>query len=299
MAELDYSSVNRYWNEIQPSILGPYMMDGFGFPEGAGRFRFRAEIEIVQRLAGSLRPEGAVLDLGSGVGYWAEFFAGNFRRVVAVEDSASLYEALRERSAWHPNIEAIRGNVMEYEPDDRYELIFLGGLLMYLNEVDLIALLRKLARFLAPGGMILCRESTVREGTLTRQGEYQATYRSVEAYEAIFQQSGFAIARQEINAPYVLLQMGCEIMKRWKSFGWVGGRLVNLAGHIVYWGLRLGNPLIRRIPGALGIKFPELTNHFFALQLVGASDRKIPPAARHRNRVNPGSLPPGNLFRKQ
>lgn len=298
MAELDYSSVHRYWNKIQPSRLGPYMMDGFGFPEGAGHFRFRAEMKIVQRLAESLRPEGAVLDLGSGVGHWAEFFAGNFGRVVAVEDSASLYEALRERAASHPNIEAIRGNVMEFAPNDRYELIFLGGLLMYLNEPDLIALLRRLVPFLAPGGMMLCRESTVREGTLTRQGEYQATYRSEEAYEAIFRKGGLVITRQEINAPYVLLQMGCEMMSRWKSIGWVGERSVNMAGRLVYWGLRLGNPLIRRLPGALGFKFPQLTNHFFALQPVGVVEQSNSPGSRRRNRVNLGPLAAEGILRK-
>ena len=274
------------------------MMDGFGFPEGAGRFRFHAEVKIVQRLAAGLRPEGAVLDLGSGVGYWSEFFAGNFSHVVAVENSASLYEALRERSASHPNIKAIRGNVMEFEPTERYELIFLGGLLMYLNEADLIALLRKLLPFLSPGGMILCRESTVREGTVTRVGEYQATYRSVEAYDAVFQRSGFAIGRREINSPYVLLQMGCEIMTRWKSQRWVGERLVNLAGRLVYWGLRLGSPLFRRLPAAVGFKFPKLTNHFFALQPVGVSVLNRSIKAPLQNRVDLGPSPTGSILRK-
>ncbi len=44
---LDYSIVNSYWKKADPSIMGPYMMDGFGFPASAGRFRFRAESVIV------------------------------------------------------------------------------------------------------------------------------------------------------------------------------------------------------------------------------------------------------------
>jgi len=43
MAELDYEAVQRYWNNARPSILGPYMMEGFGFPPAAGLFRFNAE----------------------------------------------------------------------------------------------------------------------------------------------------------------------------------------------------------------------------------------------------------------
>ncbi len=45
--QLDYTKVRAYWKSAQPSMLGPYMMDGFGFPVGAGRFRFRGEVKAV------------------------------------------------------------------------------------------------------------------------------------------------------------------------------------------------------------------------------------------------------------
>ena len=91
---LDYSIVNSYWKKADPSIMGPYMMEGFGFPASAGRFRFRAESVIVQQLIRNAKIDttGAVLDLGSGVGYWAEFFALKFNKVIAVEASTPLYK---------------------------------------------------------------------------------------------------------------------------------------------------------------------------------------------------------------
>jgi hypothetical protein len=97
MAELDYAAVRRYWNKAQPSILGPYMMEGFGFPPAAGLFRFNGERDIVRRLVQSLDRTGTVLDLGSGVGVWAEEFARHFAQVVAVEASTPLCDALRVR----------------------------------------------------------------------------------------------------------------------------------------------------------------------------------------------------------
>ncbi len=97
MTTLDYETVSRYWSTAAASILGPYMMDGFGFPAGAGRFRFRAECRIVNRLIHEVNPGGCVLDLGSGIGFWTEYFARRFSRVVAVEASRPLYEALEER----------------------------------------------------------------------------------------------------------------------------------------------------------------------------------------------------------
>lgn len=82
--------MKQYWENAEATVLGPYMMDGFGFPVDAGNFRFRAETRIVRRLVAKIRHKDKVLDLGSGVGYWAEEFAGNFSKVVAVEGSAKL-----------------------------------------------------------------------------------------------------------------------------------------------------------------------------------------------------------------
>ncbi len=266
MAELDYAQVNQYWSKARPSILGPYMMDGFGFPAGAGQFRFHGESKIVSRLIRELDRGGTALDLGCGVGYWAEYFAGHFTKVVAVEGSRPLYEATRQRCAPYPHVEAIRGDVLAFEPEDRYELVFLGGMLMYLNESDVISLLQKLVPFLDSGGIILFRETTVRSGTITRQGEYQAAYRCVSTYRGVFQQSGLSVAHVETNVPYVLMQMGCELVKKWKAVVPRPLQLIDVVGRLTYWALRLGNPWITRVPVAMGRAFPELTNHFFVLQ---------------------------------
>ena len=92
---LDYATVSRYWSKAKPSIMGPYMMDGFGFPPSAGSYRFDAEREIVDRLIddAGVGLDGKVLDLGSGVGFWAEYFAQRFGEVVAIEASTPICSA--------------------------------------------------------------------------------------------------------------------------------------------------------------------------------------------------------------
>ena len=266
MTTLDYETVTRYWSKAAPSILGPYMMDGFGFPAGAGRFRFRAECRIVDRLIHAVNPGGCVLDLGSGIGFWAEYFARRFSRVVAVEASRPLYEALEERCAPYLNVKMIHDDVMLFRPEDQYDVVFLGGMLMYLNEEDVISLLGKVIPSLQPGGIVLCRETTVRQGTTARQGDYQAVYRSIAEYERIFAACELSVLNVQMNIPYVLMQMGCELVKKWKALMPASLQCLPIAGRLVYWGLRLGNPWIARIPTALDLAYPELTNHFFVLQ---------------------------------
>ena len=159
---LDYSKVRAYWKKATPSILGPYMMDGFGFPASAGKSRFFREQEAVARAIKNLPSRYSVLDLGSGVGFWTEYFSHRFAHVVSVEASPILYSSLTDRCSRYQNVTTCNDDVLSFEPQEVFGLVFLGGLLMYLNEHDAEGLLKKLAPSLEPGALILCRESTVR-----------------------------------------------------------------------------------------------------------------------------------------
>lgn len=264
--ELDYAGVARYWVSARPSILGPYMMDGFGFPASAGQFRFRAEMEIVSRLIRQCRSDGTVLDLGSGIGHWTEFFSRQFAEVIAVEASRQLFVTLEERCDSLANVTLLHQNALSFQPRQDYEVVFTGGLLMYLNEVDAVSLLKKLRPHLGPSSLVICRESTVREGTVTRHDGYQAVYRSVPIYQRLFREAGFDLVSVEPNIPYILMQMGCELIKRWKALVPRQEWCVAVLGRLTYLVLRLGNPWITRVPALLGRSFPQLTNHFFVLR---------------------------------
>ena len=265
---LDYATVGRYWSKAKPSIMGPYMMDGFGFPASAGSYRFDAERNIVDRLIrdASVNFAGTVLDLGSGVGFWAEYFAQRFGETIAIEASEPLYAAMKERCSRYANATLLNDDVLAFQPDGRYSLIFLGGMLMYLNERDVIALLERVSPFLEPGGIVLCRESTVRNATLTRQGDYQVVYRSPETYSSLFAKCGLSVDHVELNAPYFLMQMGCEFIKKWKATVPEPIQAVPLVGRLTYGALRMGGARLTRLPDAMGIDFPVLTNHFFVLR---------------------------------
>jgi len=285
-SHLDYSKVRAYWKRARPSMLGPYMMDGFGFPAGAGRFRFRGELNAVAEAIQHLGPETSVLDLGSGVGVWTEYFAQRFARVVAVEASSTLYEVLKDRCSPYPNVTVYNRDVLSFElegkfgPRNGFGLVFLGGLLMYLNEHDVRVLLRKLIPCLEPGAIILCRESTIRRGVQTLQGDYQVVYRTVETYRSILVDSGFDVVSVEANAAYINAQMACELVKKWKALVPEGFRCLPVVGRLAYWGLRLGYPwntrLIPWLLARMGREFPLLTNHFFVLRpsLQAIADRR-------------------------
>jgi len=80
-----------------------------------------------------------LLDLGCGIGYWTEYFARQFTKVTAVEASTPLFEAMVQRCSTYPNVNPVQGDVLLFEPCENYSMVFLGGMLMYLNEHDVIA----------------------------------------------------------------------------------------------------------------------------------------------------------------
>jgi len=241
------------------------MMDDFGFPKSAGTFRFRAETRIVRRLLGGMERSGTVLDLGSGVGFWAEEFARSFSLVVAVEGSSALYQTLEERCAPYSNVTTLQGDVLSFEPTGVYDLVFLGGLLMYLDENAVIDLLQKLIPHLGSNGIILCRESTVQGKTVTRSGDYPVVYRTVDDYKRIFKQCGLLLNHVERNKPYVVMQMGCELIKIWKRVIPEPFWALQIIGRLMYGAIRVAAPLIQSIVRVFGFLFPNLENHFFVL----------------------------------
>ena len=275
--QVDYSKVRDYWRRATPSILGPYMMDGFGFPAGAGRFRFRREQEAVAGTVESLPSSCSVLDLGSGVGFWTEYFAQRFAHVTSVEASPVLYSALTDRCSRYSNVTTCNANVLSYEPPEKIGLVFLGGLLMYLDEDDVRALLERLAPRLEPGALVLCRESTVRHGTRVLQGEYQVVYRSVATYRRLFADAGFEVVSAETNAAYICPQMGCELVKKWKSLVPERFWCLPVIGRLTYWSFRIGYPwntkVIPTLSARIGWAFPSLTNHFFVLRPRRSAER--------------------------
>jgi hypothetical protein len=66
--------------------------------------------------------------------------------------------------------------------------------------------------------------------------------------------------------PYVLIQMGCELVRKWRAIVPRRLQFIPIVGRLTYWALRLGNPWVTQVPALLGRAFPELTNHFFVLQ---------------------------------
>lgn len=159
--------------------------------------RDRAEkLRILSLL--ELTPYCRVLDLGCGIGRWADTIAPLVAHYVGVDFSPALVARARSRVR-HRNADFVVGSaddlrrcgIFEHGSFDR---VLISGLLLYLDDpgaarcaADALALTR-------PAGLIYVREPLARGLRLTLDRfwsedlaqEYSAIYRSVEEMNAIF-----------------------------------------------------------------------------------------------------------------
>ena len=272
--QIDDATVQRYFNGAGSSTAAAISMMAHehNLPASAARYRFSQEILTIRDWLDSVCDSGRVLDVGCGAGTWAEIFAGRYRAVIGIERSSIMVKAARKRVADLPNVEIFECDGRNNLPEGPFEMIFLGGLCMYLSDADVVALLHSLKYHLSEGGSIILRESTVRHGVSIVLGEYQAVYRSVRMYHQLFKDVGLFSAEVRRNYGYTSMVTAEELVnlrRKWLPF--LPGDSPAL-GSWTWWVLRCTTPIsfwtLPRLLSLLNIPWPKLQNHFFRLRPV-------------------------------
>lgn len=268
---LDYVAVRRYFESTpsESAASASYMAHEQNLPVDAVRYRLRNEVETVGDWIRAAPSTGSVLDVGCGAGAWTEIFALRFASVVGMEQSESMLAAARARLRSQANVSLLGGDVRSQLPEGPFDLIFLGGLCMYLNDEDAVLLLRALARRLNKGASLVLRETTVATGTSTTSGQYQAVYRSVDRYRRLFEQAGFVEPEVRRNYAYNSMEIAVELVEqRRRRLGFMPKESPFL-GALTWYALRGTAPmtfwLLPRLLSRLGVRWPSLQNHFFRL----------------------------------
>jgi SAM-dependent methyltransferase len=267
---LGYEAVRAYWDEAaQEAESASYMAHEQGLPRGCVEHRFALERAVVDRWFARLEPTASVLDVGCGAGAWTELFAQRYGRVVGVDASVGMLAAARTRLVGYGNVELVPGNALTVALNGEFQGVLLGGLLMYLDRADAVALLARLGQ-LAPKGQIILRESGIRAGVEVHTGRYQVVYRSLQEYQAMAAEAALRVVAIERNRGYAHMEIAVALVnlaRRWpplarRDAATVGGPLWRL--------LRATAPvtldLLPRAIAAVGLDWPHLTNHFLLLE---------------------------------
>lgn len=272
--QIDDATVQRYFNGLGSSTAAAMSMMAHehNLPDSAVRYRLSNEMRTINDWLDAVCDSGRVLDVGCGAGVWVEVFARRYKAVIGIERSSLMVKAARKRAAGLPNVEIFEGDGRNDLPEGPFEMIFLGGLCMYLKDTDVAALLHSLKHRLSEGGSIILRESTVRWGVPLARSEYQAVYRSVRMYHKLFEDAGLLRVEVRRNYGYTSMVTAEELVDmRRKCLPFLPKDSPAL-GSLTWWALRGTAPIsfwaLPRLFSLLNIPWPKLQNHFFRLRPV-------------------------------
>ena len=170
-----------------------------------------------------------VLDVGCGIGRWVDNLINNMDSYVGIDYSQGFIEYAKEKYKAHSNIQFYEMSLLDISDDllsKKFDLIICTGVLMYVNDNDLLKILVNIKKM--SGGYFYIQESiSTMNQRLTLNNfpsdalnaDYNVIYRMSSEYEKIFKDLKFNIistnlllddkigARQETNARYWLLKV--------------------------------------------------------------------------------------------
>ncbi len=228
---LDTEKVAAFWNQARQDaretadeeLQTGYLQDEW--PAALGHNRLRGEwAQVARWLDEHQVPRGACLDVGCGSGVWLAHLAPLFARAHGIDLSSEMVASARTHlaRAGIANATVEVESALELDAGARYDLIFVGGVLMYLNDDVVAEMLQKLRSMLTPQGLLILRESTsspepwyrdtpLSPGLFAEPGRprppYFAIYRTPETYPQLAAAQGLAVLDRRANRDYKLADL--------------------------------------------------------------------------------------------
>ncbi|KKW42371.1 MAG: hypothetical protein UY92_C0007G0010 [Candidatus Magasanikbacteria bacterium GW2011_GWA2_56_11] len=174
-------------------------------------YRFSYERNVLRSAVETYCPRrDRALDCGTGTGRNAVLLAEYFERVSAFDISRLFIGENRIRFARIRNLDFFISDFSGLKTTPgAYDLIFVGGVCMYLSEAEMREALRLAASALRPDGVLVLRDSVT--PAVTREHEGKKIYRSEADYERIITGEGFAIRAKANGAKR---NLWCSLFRR-------------------------------------------------------------------------------------
>lgn len=225
---IDNNSTREFWqkranniNDLQTVLLGS---DGTGLEQNT---RNEYEKRIVEKIIDKIHPP-RILDVGCGIGRWAQNLQYKFEYYVGVDFSEGFINYASEKFANFSNVKFYKNSILnldKYILASKFNLIICTGVLMYINDENISDILKAFREW-TPEYIYIQESISLMDGRLTLnkfeskdlKTDYSAIYRTREEYEEYFKTNEFNIiksdllldnksgAREETNAQYWILK---------------------------------------------------------------------------------------------
>lgn len=190
-----YNKAQKYWSEVPATVNG--MLGGLGYINAIdiqGSNIFLRQLKITGK--------NLALDCGAGIGRVSRnLLIPLFKTVDLVEQDAAFAKKARE----YCTAEGVRQNslgevynigLQEFEPTNKYDLIWSQWVLGHLTDKDLIAFFHRMRLGLQPGAYFCIKENVSSTNLVIKDDEDSSVTRPIELYERFLKEAGFRIVRK-------------------------------------------------------------------------------------------------------
>lgn len=194
---IDRHTIKNFWEARGKRFEAPTeaMANLEPNPELLGLKVAQEQNVVLPRL--DLKPDMDVLDIGAGYGQWSMRFAPHVHSVTAVEYADSMLQAGVEEAKKRnfTNLRFIHSAAEDFIPDKKYQLVFISGLFLYLDDPQAEKVANMAMTALAPGGKLFLREAISLldqrymiedRWSTAMESNYSALYRLPEEFIRLF-----------------------------------------------------------------------------------------------------------------
>ena len=215
---IDPADVKRFWDERAARHSDDPGLTNLEDDQALRELKITLEEARVADYLGVLPAAAVVLDLGGGYGAWAFKLAPRVAHVDVVDYCAPLIErgAAKADELGLANVTFTHAAAQDFTSARAYDLVFISGLLLYLNDDELALLLERIHGYTKSGSVVLLRDGTgvpvhheiTKRWSEALQANYAAIYRTRAAYLAAFARVDFALGRDDD-----MFEPGCVLNK--------------------------------------------------------------------------------------
>ena len=202
---MDKEKIKKFWDERAETYNSVSFESIANLEQDPENLQLKIELETAKvfHFLGDIKGY-RFLDLGAGVGQWAfRFIEHGAKSVKAIEYSANLAAIGVAEAANRDvdNLDFVVSPAEEFIADDKYDIVFISGLFVYLNDEQSARLMENIKHALRPDTIICLRDGTGLSGrheindkpSAHLKSNYSATYRTRSQYIELFKEYGFSL----------------------------------------------------------------------------------------------------------
>jgi 2-polyprenyl-3-methyl-5-hydroxy-6-metoxy-1,4-benzoquinol methylase len=206
MENIDYREVVSFWDDEYKSPDFHYGQGWHSSNEDFSKIRFNWEIKFYKKIFNlHNRNKDSLMDIGCGNGKHAFFFANYFKEVIGIDLSPKGIRIANNhvKKTSKKNMKFYCKDVATMNLNKKFDVIFDGAVIPYLNEKDLMPFFKNMRKHLKEGGTILFRAPLFSKNqTLVRKGDYHIIYWPVKKITKMLRQAGLQVKGVQINHGY-------------------------------------------------------------------------------------------------